>query len=70
LAAGTGNGNVVLFPPEYWAASPVLTAIEALCPEVGTNLTSAQWRQYVTGQPYQTICPGYPGGPKQKGTRR
>ena len=62
LASGTDNGNVMLFPFEYRVISEHAT-IAVLCSEVRANLAPSQWRQYVTGEPYQTICPGYPRDP-------
>ena len=28
------------------------------CKVAGRNLTTEEWRRYVTGKPYSTICPG------------
>jgi WD40 repeat protein len=61
LATWDNAGTITLWPSLLWSTNLKAFAAD-LCPRVGSNLSLAQWRQYVPGRPYQTICPGYPRG--------
>jgi WD40 repeat protein len=61
LVTGANSGEIVLWPSLLWSTDLSAFASD-LCPRLGRNLSPAQWRQYVPGRPYQTICPGYPRG--------
>ena len=51
--------GLVLIRPREWTSS-VSALSSQLCKQVRSNLTPAQWQQYVGGRPYQKICPEYP----------
>jgi len=61
LATSDNAGTITLWPSLLWSTNLKAFAAD-LCPRVASNLSLAQWRQYVPGRPYQTICPGYPRG--------
>jgi WD40 repeat protein len=59
LASGTEAGEVQLLSPGYGSGDP--SELRGLvCREVRTNLTPAQWHQYVPGEGFRRLCPGYP----------
>jgi len=51
LAAGTSDDEVLL-----WNLDPEQVA-DFVCAVAGDPLTPAEWERYVTGVPYQTLCP-------------
>ncbi len=51
-----GPGEVRLWDSILWTDS--LPALRArLCPAIGRNLTSAEWRQFLPGEPRRETCP-------------
>jgi len=51
LAAG-GAGRVL----RLWSYRPYVIA-DRICSRLGTPLTQGEWKQYVAGLPYRTLCP-------------
>ena len=50
LAAAGGSGTVTFWP------STVAAAAQAVCTAGGTQLSAAEWAQYVPGAPYRRTC--------------
>jgi len=59
--ATAGQAGAVVWPSLLWS-----TDVEGfhhdLCPRLAQNLTRVQWKQYVSGQPYDQTCTRYPVG--------
>ncbi len=59
VATGDYAGDVVLWSSlGLQGGLPTLTGL--LCPEIRSDLTQAQWAQYVLNEPYRKVCPAYP----------
>jgi WD40 repeat protein len=59
LATSSDDDTVALFssPPTSRSPQPIYAR---LCGVVRRNLTTAEWREFLPGRPYQRVCPGYP----------
>jgi WD40 repeat protein len=53
----TAATGAVSFVPDFWSERrPALRA--HVCHVIGHNLTRAEWRDYLPGEPYRGTCPG------------
>ena len=61
LVTASMSGEVIVWPALLLSHSPSAFS-RALCPRLSRNLTSAQWQEFASGQPYHATCPGLGAG--------
>jgi WD40 repeat protein len=56
LALGSSTGYIQIWnlDTRNW--------VKFACEKIRRNLSKSEWETYLTGQPYQSTCPQYPGG--------
>jgi WD40 repeat protein len=60
MATAAYGSNVLLWDDVVWSRD-LQAWKHALCPIVGRNLTLAEWREFLPGEPYRKTCERWPG---------